>query len=193
MEEKFNYAIKWLEANTAENRCSQYSLLHGEYHPGHTIITNNGTLKVIDWESVDIGDPAFDVGYAYNMINLMYCPRTSKSERSPADEFISEYAKNYRESFNRRIEFYRLVGILSIAIDVSSWLSNPLTAYKRFGRKALARFSLSSHRFSCCSRKMVELRFPCELPAVFSRFYQNTLKYFLTGFILYFKIAITSW
>ena len=139
LEEKFNYAIKYLEANAAKNRCSQYSLLHGEYHPGHTIITNNGTLKVIDWESVDIGDPAFDVGYAYNMINLMYCPRTSKSGKSTADEFISEYANNYRESFNKRIEFYRLVGILSIAIDVSAWLSNPLTAYKRFGRKALAR------------------------------------------------------
>ena len=72
LKKDFNYALNWLESNVEVTNCPKYCLIHGEYHPGHTLITSDNRLKVIDWENVQIGDPAFDVGYAYHMIKLMY-------------------------------------------------------------------------------------------------------------------------
>jgi aminoglycoside phosphotransferase (APT) family kinase protein len=139
LKKDFDYAIQWLESNIADNNCPQYCLIHGEYHPGHTLMTDDKTLKVIDWEGVDIGDPAFDVGYAYHVVKLMYDRQNPDSGGSAAEQFVSEYAKNFRGDIQKRLEFYKVVGILGVTIEVSSWIRNPLRAYKLFGRKALAR------------------------------------------------------
>jgi aminoglycoside phosphotransferase (APT) family kinase protein len=140
LKKDFNYAINWLESNTAENKCPQYCLLHGEYHPGHALTTNANTLKVIDWESVQIGDPAFDVGYAYHMIKLMYDnDKNSRYGNGLAERFVSEYSRNFKGDIAKRLEFYKVVGLLGVAIVVSSWISSPIDAYKSFGKKALAR------------------------------------------------------
>lgn len=139
LKKDFNYAINWLESNAADNNCPQYCLIHGEYHPGHALITNDNRLKVIDWESVQIGDPAFDVGYAYHMIKLMYNDKNSNSGEGVAERFVSEYSRNFQGDVHRRLEFYKVVGLLGVAIVVSSWISNPLEAYRRFGYKSLAR------------------------------------------------------
>ena len=135
----FNYAINWLELNIAKNKCSQYCLVHGEYHPGHALRTNDNTIEVIDWESVQIGDPAFDVGYAYHMVKLMHNEENSSEGEKTAERFISEYSRNFKGDINKRLEFYKIVGLLGVAIVVSSWISSPIEAYKRFGNKALAR------------------------------------------------------
>ena len=135
----FNHAINWLELNAADNKCPQYCLIHGEYHPGHTLITKDGTLKVIDWEGVEIGDPAFDVGYAYHMVKLMCNEKKKNSGEKAAEQFVSEYKRNFNGDIDGRLDFYKVVGILETTIEVSSWMSNPLVAYRRFGRRALAR------------------------------------------------------
>jgi aminoglycoside phosphotransferase (APT) family kinase protein len=133
----FDHAISWLELNAADNDCPQYCLVHGEYHPGHTIITRDDQMKVIDWEGVEIGDPAFDVGYAYHMVKLMCNIKNDDSGERTAEQFISEYSRSFRGDVSGRLEFYKVVGILGVAIEVSSWISNPSIAYKRFGLKAL--------------------------------------------------------
>lgn len=139
LKKDFNYAINWLESNAADNNCPQYCLIHGEYHPGHVLMTNDNGLKVLDWESVQIGDPAFDVGYAYHMIKLMCDNKNSNSREGVAERFVSEYSRNFHGDVHRRLEFYKVVGILGVAVVVSSWISNPLEAYRSFGYKSFAR------------------------------------------------------
>ncbi len=139
LKKDFDYAIRWLESNLEDTACPQYCLIHGEYHPGHTLMTNDNTLKVIDWEGVDIGDPAFDVGYAYHVVKQMYDEKNPGSGDRAAEQFVSEYTKNFRGDIQRRLEFYKVVGILGVTIEVSSWIRSPLNAYKLFGHKALAR------------------------------------------------------
>jgi len=139
LRKNFEYTIRWLQLNVSGSYCPQYCLIHGEYHPGHTLITQDNVLKVIDWEGVDIGDPAFDVGYAYHVIKLMYDEKNPGSGDKAAEQFISEYTKNFRGDIWPRLEFYKVIGILGITLEVSSWIRNPLEAYKRFGHKALAR------------------------------------------------------
>ena len=138
LKKDFNYAINWLESNASDNNCPQYCLIHGEYHPGHCLLTNDNILKVIDWESVQIGDPAFDVGYSYHIIELMYNDNNSNSGEV-AQRFVSEYSKNFKGDINSRLEFYKVVGLLGMAVVISSWISNPLEAYRSFGYKSLAR------------------------------------------------------
>ena len=133
----FDYAIKWLELNASECKCSKYCLVHGEYHSGHTLITNNNVLEVIDWESAQIGDPAFDVGYAYHMIKLMNNETHAKNGERLAERFISEYSHNFHGDIYQNLEFYKIVGLLGVAIVVSSYVSCPAEAYKRFGNKAM--------------------------------------------------------
>ena len=133
------YAVDWLDSHLLDNNCPRYSLIHGEYHPKHVIKTSEGALKVIDWESAEIGDPAFDVGYAYNMVRLMYGDGNKNSGEKAAEEFLSCYRRSYCSSIENRVEFYKVMGILGIAIEVGSWISNPLATYRRFGLKALAR------------------------------------------------------
>jgi hypothetical protein len=139
LEKDFNYAINWLESNVMDNKCPKYCLIHGEYHPGHTLMTSDERLEVIDWEGVALGDPAFDVGYAYHMVKLMNNVKNPNSGERAAEHFVSEYTKNFQGDIHRRLEFYKVVGILGVTIEVSSWISNPLEAYRRFGHKALAR------------------------------------------------------
>lgn len=94
---------------------------------------------MIDWESVQIGDPAFDVGYSYHIIKLMYNDKNSNLGEGVAERFVSEYSKNFKGDINSRLEFYKVVGLLGMAVVISSWISNPLEAYRGFGYKSLAR------------------------------------------------------
>jgi aminoglycoside phosphotransferase (APT) family kinase protein len=139
LKKNFDYAINWLESNAEDNNCPKYCLIHGEYHPGHTLLTNNNRLTVIDWESVAIGDPAFDAGYAYHLVRLMYNCKNSNIGEETAETFLSEYTKNFQGDVHQRIEFYKIVSLLGVAVVVSSWISNPIQAYKCFGNQAFAR------------------------------------------------------
>jgi aminoglycoside phosphotransferase (APT) family kinase protein len=139
LKKDFNYAINWLESNASDNICPKYCLIHGEYHPGHTVVTIENRMKVIDWEGVEIGDPAFDVGYAYHVVKLMNNEKNPNSGERSAKHFVSEYTKKFNGDIHSRLKFYQVVGVLRVAIAVSSWISNPIEAYRRFGYKSLAR------------------------------------------------------
>ena len=65
--------------------------------------------------------------------------KNSNSGEGVAERFVSEYSKNFHGDVHQRLEFYKVVGLLGVAIVVSSWISNPLEAYKGFGNKSFAR------------------------------------------------------
>jgi thiamine kinase-like enzyme len=177
LKKDFEYAIHWLEANSVNNKCSKYCLIHGEYHPGHTIITSDNILKVIDWEGVAIGDPAFDVGYAYHMVKLMCNSKNSDSGENAAQRFISEYTKKFDGEVESRLEYYKVVGILGATIAVSSLMSNPLEVYRRFGVGPLARsLTYPVFRLNSLTREWLEKDFVISYLRYCQDFIKNNLK-----------------
>jgi aminoglycoside phosphotransferase (APT) family kinase protein len=134
LKQDFELAIRWLESNVSNTRCPKYCLLHGDYRARiNTPLTKGSRMVVMDWESAEIGDPAYDVGYAYARL------RADLGEKT-ADQFVQEYLKYFDGDLAERLLFYKLVGHLRLAILHSSILSNPLTAYEIHGTKAFLLF-----------------------------------------------------
>ena len=139
LRKNFDFAIRWLESNSESVKCSKYSLIHGEYHPGHTVPTKENGLTVIDWENSEIGDPVFDVAYAYNFLRVMYNNKTFDSGLNVAESFLSHYCDILSEDFKDRIDFYKVVSLLGVAVTVSSLIADPVDVYRSFGKEAFAR------------------------------------------------------
>ena len=47
-----------------ELECEQYALIHGDYSPGNVLMSGEGPY-IIDLEDARVGDPLYDVAYAY--------------------------------------------------------------------------------------------------------------------------------
>ena len=137
LKKEFNLAIRWLHSNVTKNECPQYCLIHGDYHPGNVCVNQDSELIVLDWDSIEIGDPALDVGYAYHFIKFFSNPWNPNLAEPVADRFVSEYAKHFKGDVGRRLNYYKLVGILGASIFYSSGLSNPIYAYRNHHRKII--------------------------------------------------------
>ena len=130
----FEFAIHWLESNLLNNRCSKYRLLHGDYRARlNTILTKDGRMLVTDWEDARLGDSIYDVGVAYVRAQVDFGKKT-------ADKFFQEYITFLDEDISEKMEFYKLVAHLRLAITHSSVLSAPLRAYEIRGTRALLLF-----------------------------------------------------
>lgn len=143
----FNLAVQWLNSNASNNYCQQYSLVHGDYHPGNVCITKDYRMIVLDWDSIEIGDPAYDVGYAYHFVKFFSDPKNPNSAEKTAERFVSEYYRNFQGDIKPRLEYYKMVGLLGTSIYCSSGLSNPIYAYKYHRRKVLPSFPILSGLF----------------------------------------------
>ncbi len=133
----FDLTIEWLNSNAMNNSCSQYCLAHGDYHPGNVILTKDSKLIVLDWDSIEIGDPAYDVGYAYHFVKFFSDPKNPNLAERTAERFVSIYNRNFKGDISPRLEYYKMVGLLGTSIYYSSGLSNPIYAYKYHRRKIL--------------------------------------------------------
>jgi aminoglycoside phosphotransferase (APT) family kinase protein len=140
LKKEFDFAIQWLTTNVQNNYCPQYCLAHGDYHPGNVCVTKDSRMIVLDWDSIEIGDPAYDVGYAYHFVKFFSNPTNPNSAQRTADRFVSEYTKNFEGDISPRLEYYKMVGLLGTSIYCSSGLSNPVYAYKYHRRKVLPTF-----------------------------------------------------
>ena len=138
--EDFKLALNWLNSNASKNYCPKYCLVHGDYHPGNVCVTKDSRLIVLDWDSIEIGDPAYDVGYAYHFLKFFSDPKNPNFAEKIAERFISKYMMEFKGDISGRLEFYKMVGVLGTAIYYSSGLSNPIYAYKYHRRKILPSF-----------------------------------------------------
>ena len=136
----FRLAIRWLEANVSDNYCPNYSLIHGDAHPANAFFTNDSKFTFIDWTSVDFGDPAFDVGNAYNLVKFFANPKDPESSEQDAKRFLSEYLEKSKVDIRSRLKFYQLVGMLGYAIPYSSGFSSPIQAIKYYRCNVLPLF-----------------------------------------------------
>ena len=125
-----NFAKSWLEENASSNYCPKYSLIHGDFHLGNAFVNKDSQITVIDWDSVKIGDPAYDVGNAYLMIKFYSNPKDPDSADQIAERFLSKYMKKSHGDIRSRLKFYQMVAILGYSIAYSSGLSSPKMAYK---------------------------------------------------------------
>jgi thiamine kinase-like enzyme len=130
LKKDFDFAISWLESNVSSNYCPKYSLIHCDAHPGNSILTNDSQMVFVDWEGVDIGDPAFDVGLAYHTIKFFSNPKDPNSAEQIAERFLSKYLQEYKGDIRSRLEFYQVVSILLYMINRSSCLASPIKAYE---------------------------------------------------------------
>ena len=144
LKKDFILAIKWLNSKVSNSSCQHYCIAHGDYHPGNVCLTKDSRMIVLDWDSTEIGDPAYDVGYAYHFIRFFSDQKNPNSAERTAERFVSEYKRNYHGDINRTLEFYKMVGILGTSIYYSSGLSNPIYAYKYHRRKVLPTFPFLS-------------------------------------------------
>lgn len=142
LREDFKLAIRWLDSNASKNSCPQYCFLHGDYHPGNVCSTSGSKLVVLDWDSIEIGDPALDVGYAYHFVKFFSNPENPDSAEPIAKRFVSEYEKTFEGDISARLDFYKMVGILGTSISYSSGLSNPIFDYRYHRRKVMPAFPL---------------------------------------------------
>ncbi len=169
----FDLAASWLDSNASDVYCPRYSLLHGDFHPGNVIMTDKSRLSVIDWEGAEIGDPAFDVGYSYHYVKLFSDEKSLALKEKTADHFVSEYIKNYQGEIRSRLEFYEVVGILRMAIYLSSSISNPITFQKHYGHRALMVFPFVRWPFAA---KMAGCEFEMSWLEYFEDFLETKLR-----------------
>jgi aminoglycoside phosphotransferase (APT) family kinase protein len=133
----FDFAINWLELNASYNFCPRFSLIHGDAHPSNAFQTSDSQITFIDWSTVDIGDPAYDVGNVYNQIKFLSNPKCPNSAEQIGERFISEYLRKSKTDIRSRLEFYQVVSLLGSAITYSSGFSSPINAYKYHRNRVL--------------------------------------------------------
>ena len=129
-------SLRWIQSHATDNPCFNYSLVHGDYHPRNVFITKDQKLCVLDWEGIEIGDPAYDVGFAYHVIKIFNNTKNPDLAEDVAERFVSEYMKNAEKNIDKRLDFYKITGILGLAVLLSSVLKNPVQLYHKYGLKA---------------------------------------------------------
>ena len=96
--------------------------------------------QLVDWDSVDIGDPAYDVANAYHTIKFFSNSKDPDSAEQIANRFLSEYLKKSKNNILSRLQFYQVVTLLGYSITSSSSLSSPIRAYNYHQKKVLKSF-----------------------------------------------------
>jgi len=106
---KFIKAVKKL--GCAEPKKVSLSLIHLDYEPNH-IIVSDGSLIVLDWGEVSIGDPSYDVAWTYHKLRL----GQEKRKVDLGEHFVNCYEK-YSDQFLVNLQFFKDM----VAIEMAKW------------------------------------------------------------------------
>lgn len=104
---KFIAAVKQLEDAMPEK--SRHALLHLDYGPDHILISN-GQITTVDWGEAAVGDPAFDVAWAYHKLRLGR--ETSKTDLGK--HFVTSYERYLGERLTN-LQFYKNMVAIELA------------------------------------------------------------------------------
>lgn len=142
---KYIRAIKQLEGTKTESHFRP-SILHGDFGPDHVLVTS-GQFVVVDWEGVDVGDPAYDVGWTYHVLKLegrmiIDHARIESDEPDRVKIHLGEhFVKCYENSVGEKLvnlDFYKDLAAVKLALFFDEYM--PPSIFWIFQ-------SLSSHRF----------------------------------------------
>jgi aminoglycoside phosphotransferase (APT) family kinase protein len=62
--------VNWLEERRDDVPCPQLSVVHLDYHPDNVLLRPDGSAVVVDWTSLDVGDPRLDLSKALCMMDF---------------------------------------------------------------------------------------------------------------------------
>jgi aminoglycoside phosphotransferase (APT) family kinase protein len=99
-------------------------LTHGDFWFGNTLWSGERLSGIVDWDSAQIDDPAFDVGYARGDLQLAL-------GRDAADRFLARY--EFRRGPVHAMPFWDLVSTL----PAFRWLDDWVAGYREVGRSEL--------------------------------------------------------
>lgn len=99
-------------------------LIHGDYGFDN-IIYSGGRAYVIDWESVDVAEPTYDVAYAYNFLDFED-KISGRSEDRLSDMFLEAYER-YGGTL-RDFQYYRRLAALKLLVIFDAVMSPGLIA-----------------------------------------------------------------
>jgi len=91
----------WIHSNV------EYTVCHGESSHKNWLLSEEDELYLVDWDSVVLADPAFDIGQLLSRY-------ISKNEW---ENWLNQYDSEYTSNFKKRIEWY---SIMSLILDVKS-------------------------------------------------------------------------
>ena len=140
LRKSFNKALHWLNENASQVYCKKYCLIHGDYKPLNSLVTEDSKLVTIDFEDTEIGDPAYDVGYAYNTVRFHYYPGNPELGEKTAERFVNEYSRHFEGDTNHNLLFYKVIGALNPSLLCSLEYFNPAKIYRKYGPKGLIAF-----------------------------------------------------
>jgi len=143
------YLKYWGYANDLKDRPVEprLRLIHGDYGFDN-IIYAAGRAYVVDWESADIGDPTFDVAYAYNFLDFDD-EMAGRHEEKLSDRFLESY-RRYGGTI-RELHFYRRLAALKVLVLLDAIIYNGLISLlgggaRRFAKSAQAKLFLKKLR-----------------------------------------------
>jgi aminoglycoside phosphotransferase (APT) family kinase protein len=55
--------VEWLARRRDDVPCARPAVVHGDFHPGNVLVQDDGSPVVIDWTSLQVSDPRFDLGW----------------------------------------------------------------------------------------------------------------------------------
>ncbi len=151
VDSSFDFAIDWLECNTAFYPCQDFSLLHGDMNLNNFVVTQEGKLVIIDWEYPEIGDSLRDVGLTYHNLRFLFGIRGTPMGEKYAEYFAKVYIEQSKLKISDSALTYYL--ILTAVLEALSYRHNykralnPTNVREIFGMKYVPISPLISLRF----------------------------------------------
>jgi aminoglycoside phosphotransferase (APT) family kinase protein len=124
----------WLDAHRPRPTDRQ-SILHLDFHPLNLVCANDGSLTVLDWTEVDVGDPHADVGVTRMLMDCLQLPRPTLTESAAYCLGRGVLRRAYLRAYRRRscldlskLAYYRAWAALWRLCAYGRWLdAGPLS------------------------------------------------------------------
>lgn len=101
-------ALNYLENNKDEvETFDERTVCHGDSSHKNWLISEEDELYLVDWDSVVLADPAFDIGQLLSRY----------IDKEKWKNWLSQYTEEYTSNFKKRIEWY---SIISLMLDINS-------------------------------------------------------------------------
>jgi aminoglycoside phosphotransferase (APT) family kinase protein len=124
----------WLAAHRPKPGERQ-SILHLDFHPLNLVRACDGSLTVLDWTEVDVGDPHADVGVTRMLMDCLQLPRPTLIEKAAYHLGRGVLRRAYLRAYIRRaylerskLAYYRAWAALRRLCGYGRWLdAGPLS------------------------------------------------------------------
>jgi len=121
---RFITAVKRLEE--VKPKKFRPAILHLDYEPNHILVSNR-RLIIVDWGEASVGDPAFDVGWAYHKLRL--------GREMVKVDLEEHFVRSYEKYAGQRLVNLQFCKDMA-ALELASWCGlSPFPIFTRFTGK----------------------------------------------------------